>query len=168
MVIGRAFVIYGPGEDPRQASGEVSQFLRWHLNGCSIPAVGDVDQKTRDFVHVRDLIGGLLLIVERAPDGEIFNLGSGQEISLRQLAEAIGTITGREPELVADTSVTDDSYRLVADTAKLRDLGFRPQVPLHEGLEDLMRLLGESPELPSVQTTFQHDQSLAHNADDRR
>lgn len=161
VVIGRAFVIYGPGEDPRQAGGEVSQFLRWHLNGCSIPAVGDIDRKTRDFIHVRDLVDGLVLLADRAPDGEVFNLGSGREVSLRQLAHAIGEATGREPGLEGDPSINDDTYRLVADASKVQSLGFEPRTPLLDGLMDLARHLGDNPELPSVQTAFHKEQSDA-------
>lgn len=158
VVIGRAFVIYGPGEDPRRAGGEVSQFLRWHLNGRPIPAVGDIDSKSRDFIHVRDLVSGLLTIADRAEDGEVLNLGTGQEVSLRQLAEAIGAATGREPRLVVDASITDDTYPLVADISRLRSLGFRPSVTLSEGLAELALQLGERPELPSVEAIFRREQ----------
>lgn len=158
VVIGRAFVIYGSGEDPRSAGGEVSQFLRWHLNSRPIPAIGDIDHKTRDFIHVSDLVAGLLSIADQGQDGEVFNLGTGVGVSLGQLAEAISTVTGREANLVADTSVTDDSYALVADTAKLQALGFRSRVALLDGLRGLARELGQNPELPSVETIFRHEQ----------
>lgn len=61
VVVGRPFCVYGRGENPKWALVEVSRFLRWHLNGLPIPIVGNVDGKTRDFVHVRDLVSGLLL-----------------------------------------------------------------------------------------------------------
>jgi nucleoside-diphosphate-sugar epimerase len=157
-VIARAFTIYGPGEDPRVAGGEVSQFLRWHLNGLPIRATGDVDRKTRDFVHVSDLVAGLLVIADRAEDGQVLNVGSGEEISLRQLAQAIGTATGRQPELVADERVADDTYRMVADVSRLRALGYQPRTPLLQGLAKLARHLGDRPELPSVATIFRSDQ----------
>lgn len=71
VVIGRSFVIYGRGEDPRQAGGEVSRFLRWHLNNRPIPVVGDIDRKTRDFIHVDDLCRALIALVGRGMDGEL-------------------------------------------------------------------------------------------------
>lgn len=158
VIIGRAFVVYGLGEDPRSAGGEVSQFLRWHLNDYPIPAVGDVDCKSRDFIHVSDLVASLLFIADGGQDGEVFNLGTGEEVSLRQLAEAIGTTTGQQTNLEADTSITDDSYALVANNEKLRALGFKPRVALLDGLSELVRGLGQSPELPSVEIIFQDGQ----------
>ena len=64
LVIGRPFCVYGPRENPQLALVEVSRYLRWHLNGRPIQIVGDVDRKTRDFVHVSDVIQGLLLIAD--------------------------------------------------------------------------------------------------------
>lgn len=153
-VIARAFTIYGPGEDPRRAGGEVSQFLRWHLNGRPIPAVGDPDRKTRDFMHVVDLVSALITVSERGGVGSVYNLGSGTETSLRELAEAITRATGRPAELVSDDTVLEDSYRHVADVARLHSLGHRSRVPLLHGVADLARRLGDNPELPTTSAVF--------------
>jgi len=154
VVIGRAFVLYGPGENPRLAGGEVSQFLRWQLNGLPIQVTGDLDAKTRDFLHVADLCHALLIIADRGDDGQVYNLGSGSEVSMRTLARAVGAITGRDPAVEADESALDDSFRLVADTSRLGELGFRPQVQLDQGLRDLASMLGDRPELPSCPAVF--------------
>lgn len=154
LVIGRSFVIYGPGEDPRRAGGEVSQFLRWHLNGLPIPVVGDVDRKTRDFIHVHDLVSALLLLADRGASGHVYNLGSGTETSMRQLAEEISMATGTTAQLDADAAVEDDSYRLVADISRLRCLGFEPQITLAAGVRSLHVALGSAPDLPSAKAVF--------------
>lgn len=133
VVIGRSFVIYGPGEDPRQAGGEVSQFLRWHLNDRPIPVVGDIDCKTRDFIHVDDLCRALIALADRGVDGRIYNLGTGTGVSMRELAEAVGEATGRPARLEADDSSLEDSFALVADISRLTALGFKPQVTLLGG-----------------------------------
>jgi UDP-glucose 4-epimerase len=153
-VIGRAFVLYGPGEDPRRAGGEVSQFLRWHLNDTEIPVVGDVDRKTRDFLHVSDLAHALMIMADRGPGGETYNVGSGTELSMRQLAEAVGGITGRRATLAPDPTVLEDSFRLVADITRLRRLGFRPRVGIETGLRQLAGVLGSRPELPASTPVF--------------
>lgn len=149
-VIGRSFVVYGPGENPRTAGGEVSQFLRWHLNELPIPVAGDIDAKTRDFVHVHDLVAALLLLAAGTEDGEVVNIGSGAETSMRQLADVVGQATGYPAELAADPRVLDDSYRLVADISRLRALGFQPCYPLSAGVTALAAELGPRPELPTV------------------
>lgn len=150
VAIGRAFVLYGPGEDPATAGGEVSRYLRYQLNSRSIPITGDVDRKTRDFLHVTDLARALLYLADRAKAGSTLNLGSGAEYSLRQLLHLIEDSTGRP----ATWHITDpdrtDSYRLVADTGRLRDLGFAPALGLADGISTLATALGERPALPTA------------------
>jgi nucleoside-diphosphate-sugar epimerase len=161
VVTGRAFVVYGPGEDPRRAGGEVSQFVRWHLNGLPIPVTGDLDRKTRDFIHVHDLVRALLVLADRGVEGETYNLGSGAEVSMRELGRIVGEATGRPVRLQADTGILEDSFRLVADTGRLRGLGFAPAVPLADGVRALGAELGPAPELPSVRAVFRRDQVTA-------
>jgi len=158
--IGRAFTLYGPGENPRVAGGEVSQFLRCHLRGLPIDAAGDVDRKTRDFCHVEDLVQGLLLLAVRGGNGEVYNIGSGTETSLRELADVIAAATGSPTRLRSDGRVTEDTYRMVADITRLRELGYRPRVALLDGVRDLAAALGERPELPGVDTIFRSEQRL--------
>ncbi|HWN44521.1 MAG TPA: NAD-dependent epimerase/dehydratase family protein [Thermoanaerobaculia bacterium] len=168
VVVGRPFCVYGRGENPKWALVEVSRFLRWHLNGLPIPIVGDVDGKTRDFVHVRDLVSGLLLIADRAPAGEIFNVGSGTEVSMRQLVEVISMVTGREAVIAGIPEVTEDTYRLVADIGKIRSLGYAPQCSLVDGVREISEVLGDHPEVPSGETIFksgQHGESAADAGD---
>ncbi|MFF5703596.1 NAD-dependent epimerase/dehydratase family protein [Streptomyces sp. NPDC012794] len=157
VVIGRSFVVYGPGEDPRRAGGEVSQFLRWHLNEQPIPVVGDIDLKRRDFIHVEDLCRAMMTLAGRGADGEIYNLATGTAVSMRELAEAVGTATGRPALLDADTSSLADSFTLLADVTRLRGLGFAPRVTLAEGLTGLADLLGPFPEIPSARAVFRRE-----------
>lgn len=154
VVVGRPFCIYGPGTNPHEEMVEVGRYLRWHLNDQPIQVIGDLDGKTRDFVHVSDLVNGLLLIADRARTGEVFNIGSGQEISMRQLVETIGAATGREPALRVISEITDDTYRLVADVSKLEGLGYRPAMHFGKGIRELADQLGPAPELPDSPTIF--------------
>ncbi|MDK9495543.1 NAD-dependent epimerase/dehydratase family protein [Streptomyces katrae] len=157
VVTGRSFVVYGPGEDPRRAGGEVSQFLRWHLNEQPIPVVGDIDRKRRDFIHVEDLCRALITLADRGADGETYNLGTGTAVSMRELAAEVGTATGRSALLDADPSSLADSFTLLADTTRLRGLGFAPRTTLAEGLTHLAGLLGRFPELPTARAVFRRE-----------
>lgn len=154
VVVGRPFCVYGPGANPQEEMVEVGRYLRWHLNDQPIQIVGDLDRKTRDFVHVSDLVAGLMVIADRARTGEVFNIGSGQEISMRQLVETIGAATGREPALRVISEIVDDTYRLVADISKVEELGYRPAKPFGEGVRELANQLGPAPELPGASTIF--------------
>jgi UDP-glucose 4-epimerase len=154
VVAARPFCVYGPGEDPKLALVEVSRYLRWNLNRVPIQVVGNPDRKTRDFVHVSDVVDALLLIAERAPEGEVFNVGSGTEVSMRQLCDVIGSATDVPADVDEISEITEDTYRLVADISKLRTLGYEPRVPLELGVAKLAADLGESPELPGTTTIF--------------
>ena len=158
VVIGRPFCVYGPRENPELALVEVSRYLRWHLNGRPIQIVGDVDRKTRDFVHVSDVVQGLLLLAERGGLGEVYNVGSGEEVTMRQLAEVIGSVTGHPAAVEALPRITDDTYRLVGDITKIRALGYAPSMALTEGVKQLAQELGERPALPSGETIFKRGQ----------
>ncbi|MFB0840135.1 NAD-dependent epimerase/dehydratase family protein [Arthrobacter sp. E44] len=164
-VIGRAFTLYGPGENPKIAGGEVSQYLRWHLNGQPIHAAGDIDKKTRDFTHVGDLARALELLSLRGEPGGVYNLGTGIETSLRTLLTIISGVTGRDVELKEDTSITEDTYRHVADVARVRALGYEPRMTLTAGVSLLVDFLGSSPELPTMPTIFKPEQKFLELAE---
>ncbi len=158
VVIGRPFCVYGPEENVNWALVEVSRYLRWHLNQKPIQVIGDKDGKTRDFIYVKDLVQDLILIADRAKAGEVFNLGTGEEVSMSRLAQIISSITGREPVIDEIRSITNDSYRLVADISKIKVLGCVPRTSLIEGIKQLIVELGETPSLPSGITIFEKDQ----------
>lgn len=158
LVVGRPFCVYGPREHPKLALVEVSRYLRWHLNGKPIQIVGDLDRKTRDFVHISDVIQGLLLIADHAPAGEVFNLGSGEEVTMRELTDVISSVTGRPATIDAIPAITEDTYRLVGDISKIRSLGYTPRMSLADGVRQLAEELGERPEMPSGATVFKRDQ----------
>ena len=158
LVIGRPFCVYGPRENPRLALVEVSRYLSWHLNGRPIQIIGDPEKKTRDFVHVSDVVQGLLLLADRAPVGEVFNLGSGTEVTMRELAEVIGSVTGRPAVVETVPEITEDTYRLVGGVAKIRSLGYSPRVSLAEGVRQLAEEFGENPEMPAGETIFKRGQ----------
>ena len=158
VVMARPFAIYGPRENPKRALVEITRYLGWHLNGRPIQIVGDPDRKTRDFVYVSDVVQGLLLLADRAPVGEAFNLGSGEEVTMRQLADIIGSATGAQAEIEAITSITEDTYRHVADISKLRSLGYKPRMSIPDGVRRQAEALGENPEMPEGTTIFKKGQ----------
>jgi len=158
VVIGRPFGVYGARENPKLALVEVTRYLSWHLNGRRIQIVGDPDRKTRDFVHVSDVVQALLIIANGAPVGEVFNIGTGGEITMRELAEVIGSATGHPAEIDAITEITQDTYRHVADISKLKSLGYTPRMSMVDGIKQLAEALGEHPAMPEGATIFKMGQ----------
>jgi len=90
---------------------------------------------TREFLYVEDAAHGLVLASERYNGPEPFNLGSGQEISIKDLAELIARLTGFDGEIVWDTSKPNGQPRRALDTRRASEyFGFRAETPLEEGL----------------------------------
>jgi GDP-L-fucose synthase len=90
---------------------------------------------TREFLYVEDAAEGILLAAERYDGPEPVNLGSGNEISIRDLAESIAQLTGFEGEFIWDTSKPNGQPRRGLDVSRAEKyFGFRAQTPFEEGL----------------------------------
>ena len=131
---------YGPRMRVRDARQTfLGYWLRLLVTGKELVVFGDGRQR-RDFTYVDDAVAAFLLAAERnEADGEIFNLGDERHVSLLELAQLLLELNGsgsyRREDFPADRQAIDigDYY---ADYGKIRDaLGWRPAVPLEEGLE---------------------------------
>jgi GDP-L-fucose synthase len=90
---------------------------------------------TREFLYVDDCVEGLVLAAERYDGGDPVNLGTGDEISIRDLAELVRVVTGYEGHIAWDASKPGGQPRRVLDTTRAEAMfGFRAVVPLREGL----------------------------------
>jgi UDP-glucose 4-epimerase len=91
---------------------------------------------SRDFIYVEDIARGLIACAERGAAGDVYNLASGDETTILELATAINALAGDRSELqVAPRREWDRSGKRFGSPAKsVRELGFRVQVPLSEGL----------------------------------
>jgi GDP-L-fucose synthase len=91
---------------------------------------------TREFLYVDDCVEALVLAAERYDGGEPVNLGTGEEISIRELAELVRVATGFEGSIAWDPTKPGGQPRRAVDTSRAAELfGFRAQVPLREGIE---------------------------------
>jgi len=138
--------VYGPGEilgagqwrgTPATVWRNVTPtFIYKALVGERLPLEGGGDA-TRDFVFVEDIVRGLMLAAVRGACGDVYNLASGAETSIRELALAINRLAANTaPVEVLPGRAWDRSGRRYGDPAKARDaLGFTTQVPLERGLE---------------------------------
>src|SRR2546421_5046995 len=88
----------------------------------------------REFLHVDDLAAACLLLLEKYDSPEIINIGCGEDISIRELAELICDVVGFDGELVWDSTKPDGTPRKLLDTTKIRGLGWKPSIPLRDGI----------------------------------
>src|SRR5881409_2813802 len=88
----------------------------------------------REFLHVDDLASACVLLLEKYDSPEIINVGCGEDISIRELAELICEVVGFEGDLAWDTSKPDGTPRKLLDVSKLRALGWKPAISLRDGI----------------------------------
>ena len=88
----------------------------------------------REFLHVDDLASACLFLLEEYDSPEIINVGCGEDISIRELAELICDIVGFEGELAWDVTKPDGTPRKLLDITKLRVLGWHPTISLRDGI----------------------------------
>lgn len=93
----------------------------------------------REFLHVDDLADALVFLVKHYSDPEIVNVGSGEEVTIRQLAETVNRVVGFDGDLVFDASKPDGVMRKLVDVSKINALGWRHRYGLEEGLAGTYR-----------------------------
>jgi len=133
----RFFNSYGPGEVPGQYRNVIPNFIYWAMKGCSLPITGTGDE-TRDFTYVLDLVQGLIKAgYSEAAVGENFNLASGKEVSIKDLARLVNEATGNEAPIVfKERRKWDTKPRLLASIEKAKLLvDYEPLVDFEEGFE---------------------------------
>jgi GDP-L-fucose synthase len=89
----------------------------------------------REFLHVDDLADAALFLMEHYDSPEIINVGVGEDISIRELAELVGRVTGFEGELAFDISKPDGTPRKLLDVGRLSSLGWKAKTGLEEGVQ---------------------------------
>jgi UDP-glucose 4-epimerase len=136
----RIFNAYGPGQPvPPAHAPVIPQFVQQILGGGSVVVNGDGGQ-TRDFVYIDDVVEALIRAGEESGvDGQIINVGSGEETSIRDLVETISRIVRQDANVLYNREAAGGIARLVADVTKAgRLLHYRPRVQLEAGLRKLL------------------------------
>jgi UDP-glucose 4-epimerase len=137
-VVLRLANVYGPRQDPAGQVGVVAIFCARVLAGKHPVVYGDGGQ-TRDFIYVGDAVSAYLAAADRGRPG-IWNIGSGAEVSIRQLATVISEVSGHEIKPVFAAARPGELRRgALASKRALRDLGWAPTVSLTEGVRRVYR-----------------------------
>jgi len=131
--------LYGPNDNYDLESSHVLPALirRFHeAREASWPEVvlWGTGTPLREFMHVDDLADACLFLMHHYSDEAILNAGSGQEISIRDLAELVRGITGYGGRVVWDSARPDGTPRKLLDSRRLRELGWEPRIDLHTGI----------------------------------
>jgi UDP-glucose 4-epimerase len=126
--------VYGPRQDPKGEAGVVAIFSLQMLTGVRPTLFGD-GTKTRDYVHVEDIVAANLRAIDGAGDGEIFNLGLGREVRDVEVFEAVRAAVGVAVEPAYAATRPGEVNRIALDSAKARaHLGWRPRIRFEDGV----------------------------------
>lgn len=132
--------LYGTNDnyDPRYSqvmASLIKRFVDAVQEGTREVIVWGSGSARREFLHVDDCARAILFLLDSWDSPEIINIGSGDDVSIRELAELIAEKSGFRGEIMWDTSMPDGAPRKLLDSSRLRALGFVPQISLGQGIE---------------------------------
>ncbi len=131
--------LYGPGDNFDLETCHVlpallRKFQEAQDSGAAEVMLWGTGTPLREFLYIDDLAEACLFLLERYSEPGPINVGSGEEVSILQLARMIAQVVGFQGSLVWDKSRSDGTPRKICDSQRLYALGFKPQVRLHDGL----------------------------------
>ncbi len=140
--------LYGPGDNYHSENSHVIPGLlrRFHdakQNAAPEVLIWGTGAPMREFLYVDDMAEACLHIMELDPDSYArntqpmlshINIGTGEDLSIRELAKTIGDVVGYQGRIAFDTTKPDGTPRKLMDVARMKSLGWRPQVGLRDGL----------------------------------
>ena len=131
--------LYGPGDNYDLESSHVLPALlrKFHeakISNCSDVMVWGSGKPLREFMHCDDLAGALLFLLKNYSDYEHINVGSGNEVSIRELVEIIAKVVGYEAKITWDEQKPDGTPRKLMDSTKLQRLGWDGGRSLFDGI----------------------------------
>ncbi len=133
--------LYGPGDNYHPENSHVVPALIRRFHEAKIADAPEVviwgtGRPLRELMHVDDLANALQLLMQRYSDQAMVNIGSGQEVSIADLASLVATVVGYKGVLRFDQSKPDGTPRKRLDTARLEALGWRSRIALETGLRE--------------------------------
>ena len=131
--------LYGPGDNFDEETGHVipalmRRFDAARSSGAAVTRVWGSGRPLREFLHVDDCADALVFLLRRYSAAETINVGSGEEVSIADLAQRIADVVGFRGQIVFDPSRPDGTPRKLLDVGRLTALGWRPRIDLSAGL----------------------------------
>jgi GDP-L-fucose synthase len=132
--------LYGPGDNFDLQNSHVLPALirRFHeakLRCDPTISIWGTGTPRREFLHVDDLADAVIYLMTTYDNEQIINIGCGEDVTIRELAEMIAGVSGFEGRLVFDPSKPDGTPRKLLDTSRLSALGWKPKITLRSGIE---------------------------------
>ncbi|HET7746609.1 MAG TPA: GDP-L-fucose synthase [Vicinamibacteria bacterium] len=131
--------LYGPNDNFDLASAHVlpAMIRKFHdakVSGAREVVIWGTGRPRRELLHVDDLADACVFLMRHYSEAEHVNVGTGEDVTIRELADLVREIVYPEAEIVHDTTKPDGTPRKQLDVSRLRALGWAPRVPLREGI----------------------------------
>ena len=131
--------LYGPGDNFHPTQSHVMPGMIRRFHEAVRDGVGDVTlwgsgSPRREFLHVDDLAAACLVLLESYDDPMPINVGVGEDITIRELAEMVADVVGFKGTLSWDSSKPDGTPRKLLDVSRIGALGWKAQTPLRDGI----------------------------------
>jgi GDP-L-fucose synthase len=131
--------LYGPNDNYDLANSHVLPALirKAHeakLRGDSEFVVWGSGTPRREFLYVDDLAAACCFLMEQGASDSIYNIGVGEDVTIRELAETVMAVTGFKGDIVFDSTKPDGTPRKLLDVSRMRDIGWQACIPLREGI----------------------------------
>ena len=127
--------VYGPG-DRFDANGHVLAALIKKFSGRDKEVkIWGTGKPSREFIFIDDLVDAIIFLMQNYSGSQIINIGTGTEISIKNLAQKIKNITNFKGKTVFATNKPDGARRRLLDSTKLSSMGWRPKVDLEKGIK---------------------------------
>lgn len=94
----------------------------------------------REFMHVDDMARSILFMLENYDDPQFINVGTGVDISIKELAEMIASLTGYSGQILWDNTKPDGMLKKCMDVSRMENLGFKPEISLRAGTEQMIAI----------------------------
>lgn len=136
--------LYGPNDNYDLETSHVLPALvrkicEAHLQQVDTVEVWGSGKARREFLHVDDLAEACVHLMQTHSDGEIINIGTGDDVSIRELAELISETVGYRGQLIFNTSKPDGTPRKQLDVSKMKSLGWQSTISLHAGVREICK-----------------------------
>lgn len=133
--------LYGPNDNFHGQNAHVLASLLHKFHEAKISASPKVivwgsGKPLREFLHVDDLADACLFLMKNYNDSDLLNIGTGQEISIAELADMIKEIVGYQGEIVFDPIKPDGTYRKLLDVSRINELGWKSRIDLESGVRE--------------------------------
>jgi GDP-L-fucose synthase len=146
VAIVRPYNTYGPRDHfELERAHVIPALIKKVLDNQDPVVVWGNGEQTRAFVYVEDLVTGMLLATEKYPEADPLNIGTEEEISVRDLVKLICELSGRSPQIIFDSSKPSGQPRRNADITKAKRLiGYHPRISLREGINRTLQWYRET------------------------